>query len=79
MTNVGSCDGDEVVQWYLRDEVASLAPASKLLKKFERIHLKKGESSRLVFHLEEASLKPGDYTIMVGGSSNTALSLSFHY
>lgn len=79
VTNVGSCDGDEVVQWYLRDEVAPLAPASKLLKNFERIHLHKGESSRLVFRLEEASLKPGDYTVMVGGSSNTALSLSFHY
>ena len=78
VTNVGSCDGDEVVQLYLRDEVSPLVLASKLLKKFERIHLRKGESSRMVFHLEEAELGPGDYTVMVGGSSETELSVSFH-
>lgn len=79
VTNVGSCDGDEVAQLYLHDEVARIAPDSKLLKKFERIHLKKGESSRVVFRLEEADLEPGDYTVMVGGSSNTALSVLIHY
>ena len=78
VTNVGSCDGDEVVQLYLRDEVSPLVLASKLLKKFERIHLRKGESSRMVFHLERAELEPGDYTVMVGGSSETELSVSFH-
>ena len=79
VTNVGPYDGDEVVQLYLHDEVAQLAPASKLLKKFERIHLKKGESSRLVFRLEETELEPGDYTVMIGGSSRTELSALFHY
>ena len=79
VANTGTCDGDEVVQLYLRDEVARLAPDSKRLKKFERIHLKKGESSRLVFRMEEDGLESGDYTVMVGGSSNTALSLLFHY
>jgi beta-glucosidase len=79
VTNIGPFDGDEVVQLYLRDEVSRIAPDSKLLKKFERIHLKKGESSRVVFRLEEDELESGDYTVMVGGSSNTALSLLFHY
>ena len=79
VTNTGSCDGDEVVQLYLRDEVARIAPASKLLKKFKRIHLKKGESSRIVFHLEGAELEPGDYTVMVGGSSDAERSVLFHY
>ena len=78
VTNVGPCDGDEVVQLYLRDEVSPLVLASKLLKKFERIHLRKGESSRIVFRLEGAELEPGDYTVMVGGSSETELSVSFH-
>ena len=79
VTNVGPCDGDEVVQLYLRDEVASIAPSSRQLKNFGRIHLKKGESSRLVFLLEEDELEPGDYTVMVGGSSTTDYGVLFHY
>ena len=79
VTNVGSCDGDEVVQLYLRDEVSGIAPASKLLKKFRRIHLAQGESSRLTFLLEAAELEPGDYTVMVGGTSNTSCQQLFHY
>ena len=79
VTNVGSCDGDEVVQLYLRDEVANITPSSKLLKRFGRIHLKKGESSRIAFLLEEDELEPGDYTVMVGGSSNTEYGVLFHY
>ena len=79
VTNVGPCDGDEVVQLYLRDEVASITPSSRQLKKFGRIHLKKGESSRLVFLLEEDELEHGDYTVMVGGSSTTDFGVLFHY
>ena len=79
VTNSGPFDGDEVVQLYLRDEVAPVALDSKLLKKFERIHLKQGESSRVVLRLEAADMAPGDYTVMVGGASETALSVSFHY
>ena len=79
VVNMGPCDGDEVVQLYLRDEVSRLAPASKLLKKFKRIHLKQGESSRIVFELDETELEPGDYTVMVGGSSDTGISLKFRY
>ena len=79
VVNMGPCGGDEVVQLYLHDEVSQLAPASKLLKKFKRIHLKQGESSRIVFELDETELEPGDYTVMVGGSSDTGISLKFRY
>ena len=79
ITNTGVREGDEVAQLYLRDEVARLAPASQLLKKFERIHLVPGESSRLTFHLDAADLEPGDYTIRVGGNSDAACQRSFHY
>ena len=69
VTNIGSCDGDEVVQLYVRDEVPSLALSSKLLKGFQRIHLKRGESKKVTFDLTE-HIEPGSFTIMVGGGSN---------
>lgn len=84
--NIGSQDGDEVVQLYVRDEVASVAPASKLLKGFQRVPINKGETKQVTFYLTERDLavyskekgwhiEPGDFTIMVGGSSeNCALS-----
>ena len=83
--NIGPCDGEEVVQLYVRDEVATIAPASKLLKGFQRVHINKGETVEVSFYLLPRDLsvyskekgwyvEPGDFTIMVGGSSeNCAL------
>ena len=78
--NIGPCDGDEVVQLYIRDEVASIAPASKLLKGFQRVHINKGEAQQVTFYLTGRDLsvyskekgwhvEPGEFTIMVGNSS----------
>ena len=78
--NIGPCDGDEVVQLYLRDEVASIAPASKLLKGFRRIHINKGESQRVTFFLTRRDfalydarngwhVENGNFTVMVGNNS----------
>ena len=78
--NIGPCDGDEVVQLYLRDEVASVAPASKLLKGFRRIHINKGESQKVTFFLTRRDLavyearngwhvENGNFTVMVGNNS----------
>ena len=78
--NIGPCDGDEVVQLYVRDEVASVAPASKLLKGFQRIHINKGETKQVTFYLTERDLsvyskengwhvESGEFSIMVGKSS----------
>ena len=82
--NIGPCDGDEVVQLYVRDEVASVAPASKLLKGFQRVHINKGETQNVDFYLTERDLavyskekgwhiEPGEFTIMAGGSSEIAM------
>lgn len=82
--NIGPFDGDEIVQLYVRDEVASVVPASKLLKGFQRIHINKGESCQVTFFLTERDLsvyskengwhvEPGEFTIMVGGSSENAV------
>ena len=54
--NVGSCDGDVVVQLYVRDEVASLAPASILLKGFQRVTINKGETKGVSFYLTARDL-----------------------
>lgn len=78
--NTGPCDGDEVIQLYVRDEVASIAPASKLLKGFQRVHIKKGETKQVTFYLTERDfsvysaekgwhLEPGAFTVMVSGNS----------
>jgi beta-glucosidase len=79
--NIGLCDGDEVVQLYVRDEVASIAPASKLLKGFQRVHINKGETKEVNFYLMQGDLavyskengwyvEPGDFAIMVGSCSD---------
>ena len=79
--NIGSRDGDEVVQLYVRDEVASIAPASKLLKGFQKVHINKGETKQVDFYLTKRDLsvysaekgwhfEAGDFTIMVGSDSN---------
>ena len=83
--NIGPCDGDEVVQLYVRDEVAIIAPASKLLKGFQKVHINKGETKQVTFFLTERDLsvyskekgwhfEAGEFTFMVGGSSETLLS-----
>lgn len=81
ITNTGNRDGDEVVQLYICDKVASVSQAPILLKAFSRITLKKGESKRVTFHLgkDELSLynmemkqvvEPGEFKIMVGTAAN---------
>ncbi|MBO6023729.1 MAG: glycoside hydrolase family 3 C-terminal domain-containing protein [Bacteroidales bacterium] len=82
--NIGPCDGDEVVQLYVRDEVASIAPASNLLKGFQRVHINKGVAQQVFFYLAKRDLalysvaegwrfEPGAFTFMVGGSSDNLL------
>ncbi len=81
LTNTGDRDGEEVAQLYLRDEVASVVQPNRQLKKFCRIMLKKGESQKISFTLNEDDLavvtsdlqrvvEPGEFTVMVGSASN---------
>ena len=67
--NTGNYDGDEVVQLYLRDEYATITPAEKLLKGFKRIFIKKNDTQRVTFTIPTDNLEPGEFTIMVGASS----------
>ena len=81
VTNSGNYDGEEVVQLYLRDVVASVAQPVKQLKGFQKIFLKKGESRQVHFSIGLEDLKfynndlkriaePGEFIVMIGTSSN---------
>lgn len=80
VTNTGAMDGDEVVQVYVRDIVASTARPRKQLRAFKRVHVKAGETvtvelplGREAFELVnpamERVVEPGEFEILVGASS----------
>jgi len=78
--NTSEVAGDEVVQLYIHDQLASVAVPVKELCGFERISLKPGEAKTLSFTLDEQHLslwnaemqrvvEPGEFEVMVGSSS----------
>lgn len=88
LKNTGKVAGEEVVQLYIRDMVGSVTRPVKLLKGFERVSLGAGESAvisfditpqMLAFYRQDMTFGPekGDFTVMVGGSSDTALETGF--
>lgn len=68
--NIGNYDGDEVVQLYLRDEYATITPAEKLLKGFKRVFIQKTDTQHITLTIPTANLEPGEFTVMVGASSD---------
>ena len=87
--NTGKAAGEEIVQLYLRDLVASVSRPVKELKGFKRIYLNPGEEKTVTFSITPAMLKfynidmkkviePGKFQIMIGGNSNAALSDYFY-
>ncbi len=88
VTNTGNFDGEETVQMYIRDVVASVVRPVKELKGFQKIFLKKGETKTVTFYITTNDLKfynnnlqwvyePGDFTVFVGGSSADTKAASF--
>lgn len=80
VTNTGKYEGEEVVQLYVRDEVASITRPIKELKGFEKIKLNPDESKTVTFDVKDEQLgfynnqmkfivEKGDFTLMVGGNS----------
>lgn len=78
--NVGDRAGDEVVQIYLRDEVASVTQPLKKLVGFERVTLAPGETRTVTITLDRRAfamwnremrevVEPGRFTIMAGPNS----------
>jgi beta-glucosidase len=80
VTNAGSRPGQEVVQLYTRDPVASRSRPLRELKAFEKIALKPGEAKRVTlrapveslgFHLDDGTylVEAGAIQAFIGGSS----------
>jgi beta-glucosidase len=80
LKNTGNYDGEETVQLYIRDMVATVVRPVQELKGFQKIFLEKGESKELTFTLTVNDLKfyndqlqwiyePGAFTVMLGGNS----------
>ena len=80
ISNVGDRDGEEVVQLYLNDRVASVTRPVKQLVGFARILVSAGDARKVTFHLDPGQLafydrdmrfvvEPGEVAIMLGSSS----------
>jgi beta-glucosidase len=80
VTNTGARAGDEVVQLYIHDVLASVARPVMELKGFERLSLAPRQSARVTLHLGPAELRmldrdlrwivePGAFRVMIGASS----------
>ena len=54
--NIGKVEGKEVIQVYVRDEVASITPSVKRLRAFEKVNLKPGESKTVQFSIQSKDL-----------------------
>jgi beta-glucosidase len=86
--NTGKRAGDEIVQLYLRDDVASTTRPVRALRGFQRVTLAPGQAKTLVFTLDEEDyalldarfrrvVEPGTFTVFAGGSSATTLEARF--
>ena len=80
VSNVGTRDADEVVQLYLRDDVASVARPVKQLVRFQRVHIRAGATEMVSFTIGAEDLsfydlqmrrvvEPGSFTLFAGTSS----------
>lgn len=86
--NTGKYDGNEVVQLYIRDLVASVTRPVKELKGFEKVFIKAGETKEVSFKINVEMLKfynfdidyvfePGDFDVMIGSNSRDLKSARF--
>jgi beta-glucosidase len=77
VSNIGARDGDEVVQFYVSHPGLPGAPV-RALERFERVHLKKGETRQVRFTLDARALSvvddmgarklvPGRVRLWIGG------------
>jgi beta-glucosidase len=87
VTNTGEHAGEEVVQFYVHDRLSErITRPVKLLKGFKRVPLQPGERQTVSFEVGREQLQfldqsmrltvePGQFELMVGGSSKTGLSI----
>jgi beta-glucosidase len=86
--NTGSRKGDEVVQLYIHDPVATISQPVRRLRGFERVTLNPGQSQTLTFTLDSSDfgfydnrgkfvVEPGQIDVYAGNSSSADLMRSF--
>ena len=90
VTNTGNREGKEIVELYIKDRVATVAPDSKRLVRFSKINLNPGETKTLNFTIETGDLayiglnnkwitEEGEFELQVGGNPATLISKEFYY
>lgn len=88
LKNTGKYDGTEVVQLYVQDKVGSVTRPVKELKRFQRVTLKAGKSTKVSLNLPVSDLafwgynmnytvEPGDFRLWVGTNSAEGLTKDF--
>jgi beta-glucosidase len=88
VTNTGSRKGDEVVQLYLHDPVASISQPVRRLRGFQRVTLNPGQTRTVTFTLDKSDfgfydnrgrfvVEPGQIDVYAGNSSNADMTRSF--
>jgi beta-glucosidase len=88
VSNTGGRRGDEVVQLYIHDPVASLTQPVRRLRGFERVRLARGETRTVTFTLDKSDfgfwdndgefvVEPGRIDVYAGNSSKADMSASF--
>jgi beta-glucosidase len=88
VTNTGGRAGDEVVQLYLHDPVASISQPVRRLRGFERVTLGPGETRTVTFTLNKSDfgfydnrgrfvVEPGQIDVYAGNSSAADMKQSF--
>ncbi len=88
VTNTGSIPGDEVVQLYIHDPVASISQPVRRLRGFERVTLSPGQTRTVTFTLDRSDfgfydnrgkfvVEPGRIDVYAGNSSSAEMTKSF--
>jgi len=86
--NTGEFDGEEVVQMYINDPVASISRPVKELKGFEKVMIKKGETATISFKITSKDLaffrkglsygvEAGDFNLYIGTNSSDVKEAKF--
>lgn len=86
--NTGSRSGEEVIQLYIQDKVASVTRPVKELKDFQKITLRPGEKKTATFSISPEQLsfynqdmnritEPGAFAVYVGPNSRDVLQAEF--